>query len=70
MKEELIEVIDTYDKEGYLVKKTANGSPIFIPKKLTPDIQIFDQDTEWVIKKVFMTAREHQEYLKSITPQS
>lgn len=67
MKGNTIEVIDTYDSEGYLVKKTANGMPMFIPKGLAPQIQIIDKDTEWVMQKSLMTKEEFKEKYPSFS---
>lgn len=53
-----VEVIDTYDKEGYLVKRTGNGVPMFIPEQTHPSVQIITPDTEWVMQKMFMSKEE------------
>lgn len=56
-----VEVEDTYNKEGFLVKRKANNVPIFIPKELVPRVQILTPDTEWITQKVFMTKEEFKE---------
>lgn len=53
-----VEIVDTYNGEGYLVKRTANGLPLFIPKELASRIQIITPDTEWVTQKILMTKEE------------
>lgn len=57
---EKVEVIDIYNKEGYLIKKTANGVPIFIPKQDVPQVQIITPDTEWVMEKKLMSKEEFE----------
>lgn len=61
MKPELVELQDTYNKEGYLIKRTANGVPIFVPKQDSPIVQIITPDTEWVTEKIFMSKKEFEE---------
>ncbi len=58
MKESMIEILDTYDREGFLIKRTANGVPMFIPKQDVPMVQIITPDTEWVMQKKFMSEEE------------
>jgi antitoxin (DNA-binding transcriptional repressor) of toxin-antitoxin stability system len=53
-----IEIVDTYNKEGYLIKRMANGVPVFIPKQDTPMVQIINQDTEWVSQTKYLTKEE------------
>ena len=66
-KKQMVEVQDTYNKEGFLIKRTANGIPLFVPKEITPRVQIINLDTEWVMKKQFMTKKEFNETYKNIT---
>jgi len=61
MKEEMIEVVDEYNKEGFLVKKTFNGIPFPIPKDVAPQVQFINLDTEWVVEKFYMTKEEVKE---------
>jgi hypothetical protein len=63
MKPELVEIVDTYDKEGYWIKRTINDVPVFIPKQDSPIIQIWypDPDIEWVMEKRLMTKEEFKE---------
>lgn len=66
MKEEdLVEVEETYNKEGFLVKITANGIPLHIPKQDFPRVKINMQNVEWVTEKVFMTKEEADKLLKN-----
>ena len=60
-----VKIESTYNKEGYLVKKTINNIPVFIPKELAPQIQIVDIDTAWVIEQTFMTEKEFKEKFKN-----
>lgn len=53
-----VEIEDTYNKEGFLIKRKANNVPVFVPKELVPRVQIITPDTEWVTEKIFMTAEE------------
>lgn len=64
---EKVEVIDTYDKEGYLVKKTANGVPMFIPKQDVQQVQIITPDTEWVMEKTLMSKEEFESIFPHLT---
>ena len=58
MKKEDIELIDTYNSEGYLIKRTANGVPMFIPQQDVLSVQIITPDTEWIMQKKFLTVEE------------
>ncbi len=58
MEEEMVTMIDTYNKEGYLIKRTANDIPMFIPKQDVPLVQIITPDTEWIQERIFMTKEE------------
>jgi hypothetical protein len=57
---EKIEVIDTYNKEGYWIKRSVNGVPVFVPKQDAPRVHIINQDTEWVMEKFWMTPEEYK----------
>lgn len=58
MKTEHVEIVDTYNKEGYLIKRRCNNVPFFVPKQDAPMVQIINQDTEWVTEKFFVTPEE------------
>jgi hypothetical protein len=61
-----IETVDTYNKEGYLIKRMANGVPVFIPKQDTPMVQIINQDTEWVSQTKYLTKEEYKHYYPNL----
>ena len=58
MENQIVEVERTYNKEGFLVKLTANGVPVFIPKQDMPSIKINWRDVEWVSETTHMTREE------------
>lgn len=68
MKEELVEIKETWNKEGYLIKRTTNGVPFFVPKQDTPSVQIITPDTEWVQETIFMTKEEFENRFKRLAP--
>lgn len=57
----VVEIIDTYNKEGYLTKRTCNNVPVFVPKQYIPSVQIIHPDTEWITEKLYMTKKEFSE---------
>jgi len=66
MKPEYVELQDTYNKEGYLIKRSANGVPLFIPKQDAPQVQIINSDTEWVMQTTFMSKEEFKNRFPSL----
>lgn len=59
--EDKVEIIDTYNKDGFWIKRTIDDMPVFIPEefKEKPMVQIFDiQDCEWFMSKKTMTKEE------------
>lgn len=62
--EKQIEIIDTYSKEGFWLKRTVDDTPVFIPRefKENPMIQVwpanFGMDVEWIATKKFMSKEE------------
>lgn len=65
--EDMVECVSYYDKEGYLVKRSYNSVPIFIPKELAPQVQIIDKNTEWVTETFYMTKEEFNEVYKPVS---
>jgi hypothetical protein len=67
----MLEVIDTYNKEGFWIKSTVNGIPVFIPKEFqeTPRVCIFNpaiKNCEWFMTKRLMTEEEFQNFYPDI----
>jgi hypothetical protein len=58
-----VEIEDTYNKDGYWIKSSANGIPLFIPEQDKPSVQIVDFDLrncEWIMTKKTMTKEEFE----------
>lgn len=54
----IVEIESTYNREGYLVKRSYNGTPVFIPKQDHPMVQIVNFDTEYVTEIKYMSREE------------
>ncbi len=65
MEKETVEIKETYDKDGFLIKLEANGLPIFVPKQDFPTIKINIQDVEWISEKKTMTPEEFKNFYRS-----
>lgn len=62
MKKEFVEIKEIYNREGYLIKRTANDIPIFIPQQYAPMVKIITPDTEWIMQKKLMTRKQFELY--------
>lgn len=65
-----IEIQDTYDGEGYWIKRSVNGFPVFVPKQHAPSVQIITPDTEYVTEKFYMSKKEFEEKYPKMAPES
>lgn len=54
----IVQIENVYNREGYLVKRSYNGCPVFVPKQDHPMVQIVNFDTEYVTEIKYMTRKE------------
>lgn len=56
MKQEFVDIEETYNSDGLRFKMTVNGVPILVPEQYVHLINF--EDVEYVIKKSYMTREE------------
>ena len=61
---DMVEIIDTYNSDGFLVKKTANGVPMHIPKEFAPRVQFMGIAPKWAMTKTMMAKEEFDKLYK------
>ena len=68
-KQDKIKIVDTYDKEGFWIKRTIDNVPVFVPKQEVPSVAILDKNVEWITEKFYMSPAEHKIYLTTLNKQ-
>ena len=61
MEADIVAIVDTYNKDGFWIKRTVNDISVFIPEQTTPSITIMDsnlKNCEWFMTKKYMKKGE------------
>ena len=70
MKNDLVEIVDEYDKDGVLVNRYVNGLCIPYPRGKDKSVQFMSIQPNWAFQKMFMTREEVKKiYGKDFAPQ-